>query len=48
MLDRLLDYSLKNRLSSFVLATLLALAGYFSYRDLTIEAFPILRTPRCR
>src|SRR5689334_24551881 len=40
MLDRLLDYSLKNRLSSFVLAALLAIVGYYSYRNLTIEAFP--------
>src|SRR5437762_2953725 len=40
MLDKLLAYSLRNRLSSFVFAVLLAVVGYFSYRDLTIEAFP--------
>src|SRR5258708_38256561 len=40
MLDALLAYSLRNRLSSFVFAVLLAVVGYFSYRDLTIEAFP--------
>ncbi|HVU04211.1 MAG TPA: CusA/CzcA family heavy metal efflux RND transporter [Polyangiaceae bacterium] len=40
MLDALLGYSLRNRLASFVFAVVLAAAGYFAYRDLTIEAFP--------
>src|SRR5882672_5247277 len=40
MLDALLAYSLKNRLSSFVFSVLLAVVGYFAYRNLTIEAFP--------
>ncbi len=40
MLDALLSYSLKNRLAAFLFAITLAVAGWFSYRDLTIEAFP--------
>jgi cobalt-zinc-cadmium resistance protein CzcA len=40
MLDALLAYSLKNRLASFVFSVLLAVVGYFAYRNLTIEAFP--------
>ena len=40
MLDALLKYSLENRLSAFLFALTLAVAGWFSYRSLTIEAFP--------
>src|SRR5215471_2414350 len=40
MLDALLSYSLQNRLASFVFAVTLGVLGWFSYRDLTIEAFP--------
>jgi cobalt-zinc-cadmium resistance protein CzcA len=40
MLDRLLGYSLQNRLAAFVFAVTLAVVGWFAYRDLTIEAFP--------
>jgi cobalt-zinc-cadmium resistance protein CzcA len=40
MLDALLRLSLKNRLAAFVFAGVIAVAGYFSYRGLTVEAFP--------
>ncbi len=40
MLDSLLRYSLKNRLAAFVFAITLAIVGYWSYRNLTVEAFP--------
>jgi len=40
MLDALLRYSLKNRLAPFVFAVTLGVIGWFSYRDLTVEAFP--------
>ncbi len=40
MLDGLLRYSLNNRLAAFLFAIVLGIVGYFSYRDLTIEAFP--------
>jgi cobalt-zinc-cadmium resistance protein CzcA len=40
MLDALVRYSLENRLSAFLLAITLAIAGWFSYKSLTIEAFP--------
>lgn len=40
MLDRLLQFSLHNRLFAFLLATVLGIWGYSAYRGLTIEAFP--------
>ncbi|HEX7670872.1 MAG TPA: CusA/CzcA family heavy metal efflux RND transporter [Polyangiaceae bacterium] len=40
MLDALLRYSLGNRLAAFLFALVLGIVGWFSYRDLTIEAFP--------
>lgn len=40
MLDGLLRFSLQNRLAAFLFAALLAGAGYYSYKNLTIEAFP--------
>jgi cobalt-zinc-cadmium resistance protein CzcA len=40
MLDALLSQSLRARLLVFVGAITLALAGYWAYRNLTIEAFP--------
>jgi heavy metal efflux system protein len=40
MLERLLQFSLANRLVPFVLAVVLAGWGVYAYRDLTIEAFP--------
>src|ERR1041384_6334948 len=40
MLDALLRYSLNNRLAPFLFAIALGVVGWFSYRDLTVEAFP--------
>ncbi len=40
VLDKLLQYSLRNPLAAFVLAFVLAGAGYYAYANLTIEAFP--------
>ncbi|HEX3595477.1 MAG TPA: efflux RND transporter permease subunit, partial [Polyangiaceae bacterium] len=40
MLDALLRYSLNNRLAPFIFAITLGVVGWFSYRDLTVEAFP--------
>src|SRR3954447_19686789 len=40
MLERLLHFSLKNRLVVFLMAALLAGAGYYAYSGLTVEAFP--------
>ncbi len=40
MLERLLQYSLGNRLAAFVLAVVLLGWGLYAYRNLTIEAFP--------
>src|SRR3954470_20521133 len=40
MLDGLLRYSLSNRLAPFLFAVTLAIVGWFSYKDLTVEAFP--------
>src|SRR5262252_10589501 len=40
MIDKLLHGSLSTRLLVFILAVFLAGAGWFSYRALTIEAFP--------
>jgi cobalt-zinc-cadmium resistance protein CzcA len=40
MLDALLRYSLNNRLAPFLFAITLGVVGWFSYRDLTVEAFP--------
>ncbi len=40
MLEKLLQFSLANRLSAFVLAALLAGFGYYAFSNLTIEAFP--------
>ena len=40
MIDKLLHGSLSTRLLVFILAVFLAGAGWYSYRNLTIEAFP--------
>lgn len=40
MLDKLLQFSLGNRLAAFLLAAGIACWGYFAYRGLTVEAFP--------
>ncbi len=40
MLERLLRFSLGNRLAAVLFAVLLALGGYHSFKRLTIEAFP--------
>jgi cobalt-zinc-cadmium resistance protein CzcA len=40
MLEKLLTFSLKNRLAPFVLAVVLAGWGFYAYKNLTIEAFP--------
>jgi heavy metal efflux system protein len=40
VLERLLQFSLTNRLFAFVLATLLGAFGYYAFKNLTIEAFP--------
>src|ERR1041384_6313446 len=40
MIDKLLHGSLSTRLLVFILATFLAAAGWYSYKNLTIEAFP--------
>jgi len=40
MLEKLLQFSLANRLAAFVFAALLAAFGYYSFSNLTIEAFP--------
>ena len=40
MLDKLLHGSLTTRLLVFILAVFLAAAGWYSYKNLTIEAFP--------
>jgi cobalt-zinc-cadmium resistance protein CzcA len=40
MIDKLLHGSLSTRLLVFILAVFLAAAGWFSYKNLTIEAFP--------
>ena len=40
MLDKLLHGSLTTRLLIFILAAFLASAGWYSYKNLTIEAFP--------
>jgi heavy metal efflux system protein len=40
MLDKILQFSLQNRLAAFLLSALIAGWGYYAYRGLTIEAFP--------
>src|ERR1700753_3959519 len=40
MLDALLRYSLNNRLAPFIFAITWGVFDWFSYRDLTVEAFP--------
>src|SRR4051794_28444598 len=40
MLEKLLQFSLANRLFAFVLATVLGAFGYYAFKNLTIEAFP--------
>ncbi len=40
MLDALLRFSLQNRLAAFLFAVGLAAAGWYSWKRLTIEAFP--------
>ena len=40
MIDALLGGSLRTRLLVFILAVFLAAVGFYSYKNLTIEAFP--------
>jgi cobalt-zinc-cadmium resistance protein CzcA len=40
MLERLLKFSLANRLFAFILAGVLGSFGYYAFKNLTIEAFP--------
>src|SRR5689334_19347610 len=40
MIDALLKYSLRNAVAPFVLAAIVAGWGYYSFRNLTVEAFP--------
>src|SRR5215831_8329808 len=40
MLERLLHFSLRNRLAAFLLAAVLAAWGFYAFKNLTIEAFP--------
>src|SRR6476620_4946702 len=40
MLEKLLQFSLANRIAAFAFAALLAGFGYYSFSNLTIEAFP--------
>src|SRR5215467_5651466 len=40
MLERLLQFSLGNRLAAFLLAAVLGAWGFYAYKNLTIEAFP--------
>jgi cobalt-zinc-cadmium resistance protein CzcA len=40
LLDALLEHSLRNRIASFLLATVVAVAGAYAFRNLTVEAFP--------
>ena len=40
MTQRLIDFGLKNRLLVVVLAVLVVAGGWFSYRQLPVDAFP--------
>jgi len=40
MFERLVSFSLKNRTAVLFIAVVVLIAGYLSFRDLTIEAFP--------
>ena len=40
MIERLLDFSLRNRLLMLALAVLLMAVGYYTYRRLPVDAFP--------
>ncbi len=40
MIERLIEFSVHNRLLLLVLAALVVGAGWFSYRSLPVDAFP--------
>jgi len=40
MIEPLIHHSLRNRLAVFVLAITIGIAGWYSYENLTVEAFP--------
>ncbi len=40
MIDRLVEFSLRNRMLMLVAAVLLMVAGYYTYRRLPVDAFP--------
>ena len=40
MIDRLIDFSIRNRLMMMVLAVLVMAAGYYTYRGLPVDAVP--------
>ena len=39
-MERLIDFSLKNRLLMIILTTIIIAGGYYSYRKLPVDAFP--------
>src|SRR5450432_994384 len=40
MIDPLIRHSLSNRLAVFIMAVGVAIAGWYAYSNLTVEAFP--------
>lgn len=40
MLERLLEFSLSNKMFAFVLAAIIGVGGFIAFRDITVEAFP--------
>ena len=39
-MERLIDFSLKNRLLMIILTIIIIAGGYYSYRKLPVDAFP--------
>ena len=46
MFEKLVDFSLRNRAAVLFLTIILAVWGWLSFKDLTVEAFPDPPTPR--
>ena len=47
-MERLIDFSLKNRLLMIILTIIIIAGGYYSYRKLPVDAFRIFLRTWCR
>ena len=48
MIERLIQFALRQRLFMLLMVALLAAGGYMAFRDLPIDAFPDISSPQVK